>query len=1055
MPSGVVSFAAGQASQTIIVSIAGDTQDEGGFNESFTLSLANPGGGMTLGTASAVGLIYNDDAPGTGTLAIARASAQKAEGQSGSTAVTFTVTRSGDTTGIAGADWAVTGGGVAGTVATNGADFVGGSLPSGLITFVAGQTQATVTVLAAADTIVELNESFTVTLSATQPGVTIATSRATGVILNDDFPPSGILSIAGSQADRGEGANGSTALTFIVTRGGNTSGPAIANWEVTGGGPDVSAATVRDFVGNAFPSGTVSFAAGETSKTINVLVVGDNTVESDEGFTVALTSSSIGTSISTSRATGIIRNDDASLAIATTSAAKAEGNAGSTAFTFSVVRSGATNQSSSANWAVTGSGSNQASSGDFVGSILPSGTVSFATGETSKTITVWVAGDTDAEPTENFTIAISGASPGTEIATATAIGAIQNDDTSLLAIATTSAAKAEGDSGSTAFTFSVTRSGATNQSSTAKWAVMGSGSSQASAADFVGNILPSGTVSFSTGETSKTITVWVSGDTASELNEYFAVTLSNPSDRTIVGNATAIGTIQNDEYAMLAIAGTSAAKPEGNIGNTTYSFAVTRSGASDQSSIANWVVTGSGSSPANAADFVGNSLPFGTVSFALGETSRTITVLVSADTNVEQSEEFTVTLSGGADLGTLIGTATASGMIQNDDIPETRAVSVSRLQASRAEGQAATTPFTFLVTRTGDASTPASIGWSVAGGTAAGTVAASASDFVGGVLPSGIVSFAAGQASKMITVNVAGDTTAEGGFNESFSLNLANPSGGMTLGMRSAVGLIYNDDSPGTGTLAIARSSAQKAEGQSGTTAFTFTVTRGGDLTGTAGADWAVTGGGVSSTESANAADFTGGILPSGRVNFAAGQGLTTITVNVAADSTMELNDSFTVTLAAPQLGVAIGTATATGVIVNDDFASTSANQTLTGTDAPDVFLLGGGLDSVVAKAGLDLFRFLPTAIGPAGSNAATLQDFSRVAGEVVDLSAIDAITGTLADDAFSFIGTAAFTAAGQLRWQDQGTVRLIQGEVNGDGIADLTIMVKAPGPIDSTWFAL
>jgi serralysin len=150
-----------------------------------------------------------------------------------------------------------------------------------------------------------------------------------------------------------------------------------------------------------------------------------------------------------------------------------------------------------------------------------------------------------------------------------------------------------------------------------------------------------------------------------------------------------------------------------------------------------------------------------------------------------------------------------------------------------------------------------------------------------------------------------------------------------------------------------------------------------------------------------------------------------------------------------------LATSAATGVIVNDDFASTSANQTLTGTDASDVFLLGGGLDSVVAKAGLDLFRFLPTAIGPASGNAAALRDFSHVAGEVMDLSAIDAIAGTLADDAFNFIGTAAFTAAGQLRWQDQGTLRPIQGEVNRDGIADLTIIVKAPGPIDSTWFAL
>jgi hypothetical protein len=119
------------------------------------------------------------------------------------------------------------------------------------------------------------------------------------------------------------------------------------------------------------------------------------------------------------------------------------------------------------------------------------------------------------------------------------------------------------------------------------------------------------------------------------------------------------------------------------------------------------------------------------------------------------------------------------------------------------------------------------------------------------------------------------------------------------------------------------------------------------------------------------------------------------------------------------------------------------------------VFLLGGGVDTVLGKAGVDQFRFLASAVGPAATTSTTLLDFSRSAGEVVDLSAIDAIAGTASDDPFSFIGSAAFTAAGQLRWQDQGTARLVQGEVTGDGVADLTILVTAAGPVDTTWFIL
>jgi serralysin len=190
-------------------------------------------------------------------------------------------------------------------------------------------------------------------------------------------------------------------------------------------------------------------------------------------------------------------------------------------------------------------------------------------------------------------------------------------------------------------------------------------------------------------------------------------------------------------------------------------------------------------------------------------------------------------------------------------------------------------------------------------------------------------------------------------------------------------------------------------------------------------------------------------------VSFAPGQATQTVTVQVAGDVAAEANESFTVTLANPQLGVAVATAAAVGIILNDDIASTAANQTLSGSAAPDVFLLGGGIDTVLGRDGVDEFRFLPAAVGPAATNATTLQDLNRAGGEVINLAAIDAIGATLAEDAFSFIGTAAFSAAGQLRWQDQGATRLIQGEVNGDGVADVTIIVTAAGPVEANWFVL
>ena len=256
-------------------------------------------------------------------------------------------------------------------------------------------------------------------------------------------------------------------------------------------------------------------------------------MEPDEGFTVTLSNPAASTTIGTATASGTIRNDEtfASLSDPALSADKVEGQSGSTAFTFTVTRGGNTSIASSAGWAVTGSGANPAAGSDFAGSVLPSGTVSFAAGETSKTITVNVAGDTVVEPDEGFTVTLSNPAASTTIGTATASGTIRNDETSRasLSIAALSADKVEGQSGSTAFTFTVTRGGNTSIASSAGWAVTGSGANPAAASDFAGSVLPSGTVSFTAGQTSKTITVNVAGETVVESDEGFTVTLSNPS----------------------------------------------------------------------------------------------------------------------------------------------------------------------------------------------------------------------------------------------------------------------------------------------------------------------------------------------------------------------------------------------------------------------------------------------------------------------------------------------------------------------------------------------
>src|SRR5262249_55011744 len=121
-------------------------------------------------------------------------------------------------------------------------------------------------------------------------------------------------------------------------------------------------ADAADFVGDALPSGTVHFAAGEASKTITVNVAGDTEVENEEGFTVTL-SNAVGANIRVGAAQGTIVNDDASLSIAAASADKMEGDNGATAFTFTVTRTGDTDSALTADWAVSG---DQVNGSDFL-----------------------------------------------------------------------------------------------------------------------------------------------------------------------------------------------------------------------------------------------------------------------------------------------------------------------------------------------------------------------------------------------------------------------------------------------------------------------------------------------------------------------------------------------------------------------------------------------------------------------------------------------------------------------------------------------------------------
>jgi hypothetical protein len=213
------------------------------------------------------------------------------EGNSGVTSATFTVTRSGSTSGSTTVSYKTSGG-----TATAGTDYTAVALTS--LTFAAGETSKTVSVNVTGDTLPEANETFNVVLSS-PTGAVISDTSGTATILNDD----GAAYLAVNDVVANEGNSGTTPFTFTITRSGNTNGSSTVKYSTSDG----TATAGTDYT--AVPLTSVTFAPGETTKAVTVNVTGDTTAEPDEGFSVVL-SAPVGAAISDTTATATIRNDE-------------------------------------------------------------------------------------------------------------------------------------------------------------------------------------------------------------------------------------------------------------------------------------------------------------------------------------------------------------------------------------------------------------------------------------------------------------------------------------------------------------------------------------------------------------------------------------------------------------------------------------------------------------------------------------------------------------------------------------------------------------------------
>lgn len=235
-------------------------------------------------------------------------------------------------------------------------------------------------------------------------------------------------------------------------------------------------------------------------------------------------------------------------------------------------------------------------------------------------------------------------------------------------------------------------------------------------------------------------------------------------------------------YKVAAGGGTPAA-PTLQFTSTTYSvgeaggsvtIGVSRVGSSVGAVTVNYATS---NGTAAGADYTSAS---GVLSWADGETAtKTFTVAVTNDTDVETNETVNLTLSNPTN-GAVLGQASAVLTIVDNDGPATIAFERATYSAGESAGSA-----TIRVIRSGNTSNAVSVNYSTGNGTAL-----AGADYT---TATGVLSFAAGVTSQTFTVSIVNDTDDE--VNETVILTLNNPGGAVLGGPFTAVLTITDNDS--------------------------------------------------------------------------------------------------------------------------------------------------------------------------------------------------------------------------------------------------------------------
>ena len=767
-----LSIAEGASTGTISIATTDDATYES--DHYFTLTLDNTSlYNLSQTDGAAIGTIT--DADDTPSFAFSAASTDADEDDG---TVTFDVAKTGTTLVDATVSYATVDGSAAG-----GSDFT--AIASTDLDFTAAQTSKSISVTLTDDSDDEPLEAFSVALTAKSHAQLGSTSSHTVNITDNDATRVTLAAPAGAINENGG------AKTITVTLGRTLTGDESLDVPLTFAGTATFGTDYTLAEPSSAPTGvtysnlastdlaanppTVSFSGVDSAASSATLILTAAADTVDEGASESVTvglgtldansGSNLGGGASGSGTASFnIRDDDSrgiSVAPVTLTLAEADDP-----LTESVTEHQKT-YSIELDSQPTGTVTVNLSSGDTTVATLSDNSLEFTASDwDAQTVTVTAVADaidnTGDERTVRITHTVSATGTDYEDETAAAVNVTVTDDDGAPTLSIDAPSVTEGDSSTVTMTFKVTLTPASGKPVSVAYADAATGTAT-SATDYAA--ISSGTLNFAAGETEKTVTVTVNGDTTHESNETVVLRLSSPSNAALSGGAQTLdgtGTITDDDDAPTVSVADATAVNEGDDPKKTadLSFTVSLSEASSLAVTVPYTLTGTATGGSDYETPASTSL-----SIAAGDTSGTIVVKVKGDTLDEPDETIIVTLGAptNATVSTVEGAGAGTGTITDDDDAPTLSID----SPSVGEGDKGSADLTFKVTLTPASGNPVTVSYADA---ATGT-ATSGEDYA--AIKAGTLKFAAGETSKKVAVSVTGDTTDEP--DESVVLRLSAP----------------------------------------------------------------------------------------------------------------------------------------------------------------------------------------------------------------------------------------------------------------------------------------